>query len=506
MKKSLSLLLCVLLVLSLFSTMAFADGTPTISVSDGSCKPGETVDLDVSFTNNPGIASMTITPSMPKDSGFKWKAEGYNGAFGTLTAATNCQFNNNAVNYTQDGKFMTLKVTVPEETTPGDYAITIKFRSAASETGKVTGVACTAGTLTVESAVEPDPTVALKLAATGDGHVAYGKDTITATANYADIVPGTAVALSAVSDGGDFLYWKDNTNSKIYSDLADIQFNIVENVNLTAVFTATAGDTRMVTYKNTNGAIIKAEEVAEGATLAAPETNPTAYGYKFVKWSLTEDEIAATAGDVIVVAVYEHEDIYFTVNVTGGSVYRGQYGKDENADKHLQLTQAFVKADAAAEGMKFAYWKNAADEIVNYNEVFDFYVTNDIALEAVFVAATEAVDEATVINVKFTAADTLNNKLSFTSERFVAEGETVASHGIILTSNATVGADVDTFVIGGEDVLKGTASTSRPTGKYTLTKKNCGNATWYARAYVITVDALGTVNVTYSAIASGSLN
>ena len=506
MKKGLSLFLCILMIFSLCSTVVFAAGTPTISVSNGSCNPGETVDLDVSFANNPGIASMTITPTMPTDSGFTWKAESYNGAFGALTVGLNCQFNNSGVDYTQDGKFLTLKVTVPEGTEPGEYPITFKYRTGGNASGgRVKGVACVAGTLTVLGASEP--TVALTLSAVGDGHVAYGSDSITTSSTYSDVVPGTLVSLNAVSDGGDFLYWKDNTNGKLYSELANIEFNAVEDISLTAVFKDTAAATRMVTYKNSNGAILKAEEVAEGAALAAPATNPTAYGYTFKGWSLTEDEIAATAGDVVVVALYDRADVYFTINVTGGSVVKGVFGKDENAGKNVQLSQAFLKANDAEAGYKFAYWKNAdTDAILNYNAEYDFYVTSNLNVEAVFVAAETTVAPATVINVSFTAADAVNNKVSFTSERFVPAGLTVASHGIILTSDAGVGADANAFVIGGANVLKGTASTTRPAGKYTLTKKEAGSANWYARGYVITVDAEGTVTVTYSAIASGSIN
>ena len=65
-KKTLALFMTLLFVCMLMP-LAIAQGTPTISVSSATAQPGETVELKVSISNNPGINALKI--------GFKFDAE-----------------------------------------------------------------------------------------------------------------------------------------------------------------------------------------------------------------------------------------------------------------------------------------------------------------------------------------------------------------------------------------------------------------------------------------------
>ena len=61
MKRILSLLLCVLFVLSSFPAAASAAGTPTVRVERSEAAPGETITLPVAVENNPGIFALTFS-------------------------------------------------------------------------------------------------------------------------------------------------------------------------------------------------------------------------------------------------------------------------------------------------------------------------------------------------------------------------------------------------------------------------------------------------------------
>lgn len=60
-------LLVMVLLVTQITTVASAANTPTISVSSGTAEPGETVTLDVSITNNPGITVMKLSLTYPSD-------------------------------------------------------------------------------------------------------------------------------------------------------------------------------------------------------------------------------------------------------------------------------------------------------------------------------------------------------------------------------------------------------------------------------------------------------
>ncbi len=61
MKKTAAVIMAAALAVSSLPMMVAADDTPTISASSGDATPGETVEVEISISNNPGIASLKLT-------------------------------------------------------------------------------------------------------------------------------------------------------------------------------------------------------------------------------------------------------------------------------------------------------------------------------------------------------------------------------------------------------------------------------------------------------------
>lgn len=66
MKKTLAILLCLVMAVSLFPITAAAEGMPTFRVISTEGDPGETVNVDIEIENNPGICGLTIYYSFDK--------------------------------------------------------------------------------------------------------------------------------------------------------------------------------------------------------------------------------------------------------------------------------------------------------------------------------------------------------------------------------------------------------------------------------------------------------
>lgn len=145
---------------------------------------------------------------------------------------------------------------------------------------------------------------------------------------------------------------------------------------------------------------------------------------------------------VKVVKADEPEKTTYTVAVTGGKfadgTVEGEF--DYNA-------KVIVKADVPAEGMKFAGWK-IGDVIVSTEETYTFYASNDVVLEAIYVAEGEAVEqnaEALLTNVITEKRDDDKYNVRFVGQLVLPEGYTVKEAGLAWSSKEepelAVGAD-----------------------------------------------------------------
>lgn len=124
-KKIIAITLAVIIAMSTFITV-FAAGTPTITVSSATAEPGETVKLNVSLSNNPGINTFTL--------GFDYDtsrlklinvelASGIGGQFAYYNKAV--WLNNK--NITTNGNYLVLTFRVLSGATEGKTDVTVLY-------------------------------------------------------------------------------------------------------------------------------------------------------------------------------------------------------------------------------------------------------------------------------------------------------------------------------------------------------------------------------------------
>jgi len=304
-------------------------------------------------------------------------------------------------------------------------------------------------------------------------------------------VLGSTVTITAVDNKNSyFLYWRDSGGRLLSTD-PEYSFVIGCDDTITAVFAEK--DKHLVFFKNGDGEIIKLVYVLIGSNVEFPQA-PTKYGYTFVGWDKTAEEIKNSKDDVVVTALFKKNEETVAISVYGGSG-TGVYNIKEYVT---------VVADPPEEGKKFSHWVDDSGNTLCYDANYKFYAVRDIKLTAVFIDDAEEVEQNASIAI--TNITKLDGKLSFVAERIVPEGSTIISHGIILTNNSSTGTSETDFIIGATDVLKGTAKTTQLVGTFVLSKSAALDETWYARGFVIYRDSEGKIITVYSNIKEGTLN
>ena len=130
MRKVATMVLCLaLMVTSLSQTMltTLAVDTPTISCESKECYPGDTVTVDVTVANNPGIVYLELTPT-------------YSAALGTPTVKNGTVISDLTKgkqlvwtadeDVTDNGKLVSFTFTVGESVELGNYSVGFIFRDA----------------------------------------------------------------------------------------------------------------------------------------------------------------------------------------------------------------------------------------------------------------------------------------------------------------------------------------------------------------------------------------
>lgn len=181
MKRILGVFLTVALLVSMTLPIASAAGTPTVSISSGEAKPGESVTLTVSIKDNPGLAAYKIyfyfdtsvfttyairaagafgeSGGLIENSIAIAKSNGrYDGAVGK-DGALAFWYNNSGLNTTNDGEIMKIAFRVPEKIDAGKYTIGIGYSvvDTCDENGDLVALNTMDGTITVigEAGTQP---------------------------------------------------------------------------------------------------------------------------------------------------------------------------------------------------------------------------------------------------------------------------------------------------------------------------------------------------------------
>lgn len=219
---------------------------------------------------------------------------------------------------------------------------------------------------------------------------------------------------------------------------------------------------------------------------------PAMYRHKFEKWDKTVEEIndAITKGQSISVnAIYSKIINYLYAGVYGGKI------KGCNNKYELFNELSLVSVIADKNELPFLYWIDNTGNIVSYEENYQFYITRDLELTAVY--GYEKITPSVIS--RMVGNNLSDDKITFVSEYWVPEDCEVLEHGIILTTDNSLNSD--TFVLGGENVLKGTSTQNTNSGTYILTKKNVQiTDNWRGRCYVIYKSKLGKIYTKYSNI------
>ena len=168
-KKFLSILLSVLMILTM-APISYAVETPTLTVSSVTGAPGETITLDVSLSNNPGIVSANLKIAF--DEGLTLIGAENSDVFSTLTyippkqlssggqITSSCQFAWTGFDIAdqdiKNGKILSLKFKIAEDAEIGElYNVAIS-----SESGDVIDKNLNAVILSANSTVEVSETQA----------------------------------------------------------------------------------------------------------------------------------------------------------------------------------------------------------------------------------------------------------------------------------------------------------------------------------------------------------
>lgn len=125
MKRILSVLLMLVMVMGLLSVGALADGDPTIRVNSMEAEPGETITVEVSFENNPGIMAFVLGVEYDETRLEKVKFS-HTGLQGLWAMSENAVWVGNEDD-TYEGVFLKLKFRVLDDAPAGEAPVTITY-------------------------------------------------------------------------------------------------------------------------------------------------------------------------------------------------------------------------------------------------------------------------------------------------------------------------------------------------------------------------------------------
>ncbi len=319
---------------------------------------------------------------------------------------------------------------------------------------------------------------------------------------------GTVLNLTAVANAGyTFAYWAD-AEGAVKSYDANITVILGDKATtVSAVFTkdsADAGENVTISFQNRSGKVISAVTVAKGTVVTLPELNAASmFGYTVNGWVINGEIVTAgtvTADkDMIISADYSKADTVYTVEVIGAT---------ENVDgkySYNDIITVTFDADALTEGEYFGGWRNDAGTVVSYNENYSFYVGSDVILYAV--TSEFQVEDAPAISV--TDASLINGgaEASFLTERYIPEGYTFVTAGVIYTASDDFSAlTLDT--VNGTTIRSKAVASINGCGQYRQTIGSTAGATLNVSlaAYLTYVDLDGNMNTIYSSTYALTIN
>ena len=323
-----------------------------------------------------------------------------------------------------------------------------------------------------------------------------------------DVKTGQYVTLTPTGiDGYDFLYWIDDLG-KIVAYSEAYTFMFTGKITLTAVYSqASAGVvTFMSGYNQINSSMCYGS--ADEITLPTPYAKS---GYTFKFWSIdgttacsaSDIYTASQSGNVTVKAVYEADEVYYSLTINGGTIVSVD---DSTADagnttgSYNRVNAIKVKANEAEAGKKFAYWTDQDGKVLSYSTSCYLYLNKDTTITAVYVDESETVEKTAIAEISAISYDDVNNKMGVTATIDVPDDCIIVSGGLLATNDLTVGSSPDNFTY--ENALykkvvnKESSKLTHYEYNWTKSLVNFGDI-WFLRAYVTYKDANGNTYEVY---------
>ncbi len=294
---------------------------------------------------------------------------------------------------------------------------------------------------------------------------------------------GTKVTLKAVSDSGEFMYWKDGRN-RIISYLAEIELILEADWYLTAVYSDAedSGYYNVVFVDSLRKAVIDEQKVASGTSAVAPELEKTYGEYTFLKWDKAFD---CVTGNMIITSVYALSDELFTVTTVIG---------EETTEQVYRYNEAVIlniEDSDIPEGKVFAGWSYDGETIVNSNRTYKFYAYQDMTVTAVFTDESQKEDATVILETAIKEQTDGTYKAEFMVTRYIPKDYVFVSSGLLLTQNGKLATE-DILTLEGnsnadyqEEVMMFRTVRTENEGQYKLTAETTSDKTLYARGFVV---------------------
>ncbi len=254
---------------------------------------------------------------------------------------------------------------------------------------------------------------------------------------------GTKVTLTAFSSAdSEFMGWVNPETGTVLSTSEIYSFVSTGNDYVKATYKSDIEGINLVAYKNGkaangNGQILDMQYYSAGDEIAVPDA-PSGAGYNFAGWDKTVEEIQSeleASRDVTVLANWEINKEYVTVTVNGGLV------NGAASASVLEYANITVISNTPENGKKFAYWTDAAGNVVSYNAEYSFYPSEDTVLSAVFVAEDAYIDRQPIISLsadQSTEGEKITYFLSWDIDESIG---TVTNAGLMIVNKNDYNAD-----------------------------------------------------------------
>ncbi|MCM3633399.1 GLUG motif-containing protein [Paenibacillus camelliae] len=303
---------------------------------------------------------------------------------------------------------------------------------------------------------------------------------------YGDSVQLTAVPL----EGYQFESWKDVATGKVLSTQLDYSFNITRDMSLIATSTKLEEEVYTVRFVSESGYVLSIQQIPRGGD-ATPPPNPSKPDAEFIGWSSDYTNIQQ---HVTFKPVYSEKVKQYTVTVNGGSIPSGETSYPFDA-------KVTVIADQPAEGTQFSHWESNL-KTVSYNEAYTFYITGNTTLTAVYDSA-PIVKSPIIMISPDVIANSLTLRMSFIGQYDMTSPFLFIETGVVVKKSDT---PITELHFGTENAIKARSSAQTETGQFMMNKTGVQSGeTWYARTYLIYMDASGEVHTIYSDIVSGTM-